>query len=42
MLGKLKTGMVYHGRFRPKAQARVVFESMERFSNRNRLHASLD
>ena len=40
MLGKLKTGMVYHERFRTKAQARVVFESMERFCDRKRLHAA--
>ncbi len=40
--GKLKTEMVYHERFRTKAQARAaVFEYIEVFYNRKRLHAAL-
>jgi len=41
--GKLKTEMVYHERFATKAQARAaVFEYIEMFYNRRRLHAALD
>ena len=41
--GKLKTEMVYHQRFTTKAQARAaVFEYIEMFYNRTRLHAALD
>jgi transposase InsO family protein len=41
--GKLKTEMVYHERFATKAQARAaVFEYIEMFHNRTRLHAALD
>lgn len=41
--GKLKTEMVYHERFATKAQARAaVFEYIEMFYNRQRLHAALD
>ena len=41
--GKLKTEMVYHEHFTTKAQARAaVFEYVEMFYNRKRLHASLD
>ena len=41
--GKLKTEMVYHERFATKAQARAaVFEYIEVFYNRKRLHAALD
>ncbi|MDP1660741.1 MAG: IS3 family transposase [Phycisphaerales bacterium] len=40
--GKLKTEMVYHERFTTKAQARAaVFEYIEMFYNRKRLHAAL-
>ena len=40
--GKLKTELVYHERFRIKAQARAaVFEYIEVFYNRKRLHAAL-
>lgn len=41
--GKLKTEMVYHEHFTTKAQARAaVFEYIEMFHNRTRLHAALD
>lgn len=41
--GKLKAEMVYHEHFATKAQARAaVFEYIEMFYNRRRLHASLD
>jgi transposase InsO family protein len=41
--GKLKCKMVHHERFATKAQARVaVFEYIEVFYTRKRLHASLD
>ncbi len=41
--GKLKTEMVYHEHFTTKAQARAaVFEYIEMFYNRQRLHAALD
>ena len=41
--GKLKSEMVYHERFATKAQARAaVFEYIEMFYNRKRLHASLN
>jgi transposase InsO family protein len=41
--GKLKTEMVYHERFTTKAQARAaVFEYIEMFYNRGRLHAALE
>jgi transposase InsO family protein len=41
--GKLKTEMVYHHRFATKAEARAaVFEYIEMFYNRQRLHAALD
>lgn len=41
--GKLKTEMVYHEHFSTKAQARAaVFEYIEMFYNRKRLHAALD
>lgn len=41
--GKLKTEMVYHEHFKTKAQARAaVFEYIEMFYNRKRLHAALD
>ena len=41
--GKLKTEMVYHEHFATKAQARAaVFEYIEMFYNRRRLHAALD
>jgi len=41
--GKLKTEMVYHERFATRAQARAaVFEYIEMFYNRKRLHAALD
>ena len=41
--GKLKTEMAYHQRFTTKAQARAaVFEYIEMFYNRKRLHAALD
>ncbi len=41
--GKLKTEMVYHERFATKAKARAaVFEYIEMFYNRRRLHAALD
>jgi transposase InsO family protein len=41
--GKLKTEMVYHEHFATKARARAaVFEYIEMFYNRKRLHASLD
>ena len=41
--GKLKTEMVYHQHFTTKAQARAaVFEYIEMFYNRKRLHAALD
>lgn len=41
--GKLKTEMVYHQRFTTHAQARAaVFEYIEMFYNRTRLHAALD
>jgi putative transposase len=41
--GKLKCEMVHHERFTTKAQARAaVFEYIEVFYNRKRLHASLD
>lgn len=41
--GKLKTEMAYHERFATKAQARAaVFEYIEMFYNRTRLHAALD
>lgn len=41
--GKLKTEMVYHQQFATKAQARAaVFEYIEMFYNRKRLHAALD
>jgi transposase InsO family protein len=41
--GKLKTEMVYHQHFATKAQARAaVFEYIEMFYNRKRLHAALD
>ena len=41
--GKLKTEMVYHEHFATKAQARAaVFEYIEMFYNRKRLHAALD
>jgi transposase InsO family protein len=40
--GKLKAEMVYHERFATKAQARAaVFEYIEMFYNRKRLHAAL-
>ena len=40
--GKLKTEMVYHQRFATKAQARAaIFEYIEVFYNRTRLHAAL-
>ena len=40
--GKPKTEMVYHERFATKAQARAaVFEYIEAFYNRKRLHAAL-
>lgn len=40
--GKLKTEMVYHEHFTTKAQARAaVFEYIEMFYNRKRLHAAL-
>ena len=40
--GKLKTEMVYHQRFATKAQARAaIFEYIEMFYNRKRLHAAL-
>ena len=41
--GKLKTEMVYHEHFTTKARARAaVFEYIEMFYNRTRLHAALD
>jgi len=41
--GKLKTEMVYHERFATKQEARAaVFEYIEMFYNRKRLHAALD
>jgi putative transposase len=41
--GKLKTEMVHHERFATKAQARAaVFEYVEMFYNRKRLHAALE
>lgn len=41
--GKLKTEMVYHERFDTKAQDRAaIFEYIEVFYNRTRLHAALD
>lgn len=41
--GKLKTEMVYHEHFNTKAHARAaVFEYIEMFYNRQRLHAALD
>lgn len=41
--GKLKTEMVNHERFATKARARAaVFEYIEMFYNRTRLHAALD
>lgn len=41
--GKLKTEMVYHEHFATKAEARAaVFEYIEMFYNRQRLHAALD
>jgi putative transposase len=41
--GKLKTEMVYHRRFATKEEARAaVFEYIEMFYNRKRLHAALD
>jgi putative transposase len=41
--GKLKTEMVYHEHFATKARARAaVFEYIEMFYNRTRLHAALD
>ena len=41
--GKLKTEMVYHEHFATKAQARAaVFEYIEMFYNRTRLHAALE
>jgi putative transposase len=41
--GKLKTEMVYHEHFATKTQARAaVFEYIEVFYNRKRLHAALD
>jgi transposase InsO family protein len=41
--GKLKTEMVYHEHFATKARARAaVFEYIEMFYNRKRLHAALD
>jgi putative transposase len=41
--GKLKTEMVYHRRFATKEEARAaVFEYIEMFYNRQRLHAALD
>jgi putative transposase len=40
--GKLKTEMVYHRRFATKEQARAaVFEYIEEFYNRRRLHAAI-
>ncbi|MCX5690067.1 MAG: IS3 family transposase, partial [Planctomycetota bacterium] len=40
--GKLKTEMVYHCRFATKQEAkRAVFEYIEMFYNRKRLHAAL-
>ncbi|MBX3379060.1 MAG: IS3 family transposase [Phycisphaeraceae bacterium] len=40
--GKLKTEMVYHRRFKTKAEARAaVFDYIEAFYNRMRLHAAL-
>lgn len=40
--GKLKTEMVYHRRFKTKAEARAaVFDYIEAFYNRVRLHAAL-
>jgi putative transposase len=40
--GKLKSEMVYHQRFATKSQARAaVFEYIEMFYNRTRLHAAL-
>jgi len=40
---KLKTEMVYHEQFATKAQARAaIFEYIEAFYNRKRLHAALD
>lgn len=40
--GKLKTEMVYHRRFKTKAEARAaVFDYIEGFYNRKRLHAAL-
>ena len=41
--GKLKTEMVYHARFATREEARAaVFEYIEMFYNRKRLHAALD
>lgn len=41
--GKLKTEMVYHEHFATKEEARAaVFEYIEMFYNRKRLHAALD
>jgi transposase InsO family protein len=41
--GKLKTEMVYHEHFTTKHEARAaVFEYIEMFHNRTRLHAALD
>lgn len=41
--GKLKTEMVYHRRFKTREEARAaVFEYIEMFYNRQRLHAALD
>lgn len=40
--GKLKTEMVYHQRFKTRAEARAaIFEYIEMFYNRKRLHAAL-
>lgn len=41
--GKLKAEMVYHERFATKAEVRAsIFEYIEMFYNRKRLHAALN
>ena len=41
--GKLKTEMVYHRKFKSRAEAKAaVFDYIEGFYNRKRLHAALD